>query len=149
MFQVMTYLTIALSAAQIPNQKERNSDAALIQGTWEIIAAEKDGMPVRDFVTSRIEFKGNVVKGSFFNIPRGYPAKTAESRFRLDPATSPKSLDWIINNREFKAGVYSLQNHELKICINRSLTERPTALKTRIGDNRTVYVLRRISSNGE
>jgi uncharacterized protein (TIGR03067 family) len=120
--------------------KTANTDAITeemkrFQGTWKQIAYERDGVPEpldEQGWEPRVTFTGDafVVTLANGNIP-------IKGTFKLDPTRDPKTVDWTDTIGE-DAGktllaIYSLEGDRLVFCAAYPGQERPTELRTRLG----------------
>jgi uncharacterized protein (TIGR03067 family) len=127
-----------------------NEDTTRIQGAWKVVSASSSGKPTKDFVGSHLVFEGDNLQCRFTNLPKDYPKNAAsiQSKFKLDPSTTPKSFDWIIKVKgepqTLRNRVYSLEKNTLIICVDKSGRSRPTKLETVPADDRILYVLKRV-----
>src|SRR5689334_18878319 len=97
-----------------PDQAAR--DAAALKGEWELVSAESEGRPAPPGVYkpgTRVVVEG---EGLYFTDAL---AKSNKSKFRLDPSTTPKSID--IGTEKSPGGVmkgiYALDGDALRLCL--------------------------------
>jgi RNA polymerase sigma factor (sigma-70 family) len=120
-------------------------DEKLIQGAWEVILMEKDGLVVTNELRS-LEFREN--DHMFMRwlkdqgpTPSDNPPSTS---YHLDQSACPKgiSIDW--NLPQPKRGIYTLAGDILIICLDEGIgQDRPTNFSARTGSGRTLIVLKK------
>ena len=124
-------------------KKEREK----MQGDWKVVSSEEDGNPTPDFIVQAVKL---TIKGDQISLKgvEDLAERFGKVTFTLDPATTPKIMDFKIvavkdkdNSHE---GIYELKGDELKLCITtRSGGNRPDEFKTKAGSNRVLVVLKR------
>jgi uncharacterized protein (TIGR03067 family) len=97
-------------------------DAARLQGTWIVTAAEMNGVTSRSSEGDRLTFDGN--QATFENKVK----KTEPVVFRLDPAKQPKQIDF--QEEPAMLGIYELDGDQLRLCYS---TTRPTKFDSQQG----------------
>jgi uncharacterized protein (TIGR03067 family) len=100
------------------------SDNDLLQGTWEVVEAEKGGekLPEEIIKTIKLTFKGDK-----FTFAAGDESK--EGTFKLDPTKKPRAIDVSIDDKTIK-GIYAFEGKKLKICAGDAGQERPKEFKS-------------------
>lgn len=141
MRRAVAVLTVGLLLGAADKEDDAKSDQTALQGSWKIVALEKDGM--REDIESdsqiRITIKGNRIVVNDEN----------ELTFTLDPAATPRLIDFtqVKGDPEGRMieGVYVLEKDTFKVCISQdeSRKQRPTQVKTNPGDGTLVLVLHR------
>jgi uncharacterized protein (TIGR03067 family) len=114
-----------LLAADAPQVGEGRKDMEKLQGTWKVVAMERDGQKAPDDVIR--EQKPWVIKGD--KIITDDTAKEGTSTYKLDPAKKPKAIDVASADPEVKwiPGIYALEGDTLKLCLSYPANkERPT-----------------------
>lgn len=158
---VILLLTVLLGCTQsktgpnVPPQSTQNepstvssvapSETSLIQGTWEIVKAERDGTAKPDEVGGTVTFEsGNAA----IRTPSGDVSKY---KVVLHPDQQPKAIDWIIeqdNQTHVLHGLYELNGDRLINCSPAGFgLPRPTALGTTKGDGCFYFELKRRKNN--
>lgn len=123
-------------------KKEREK----FQGTWQVVSSEEDGRPTPDFIVQslKIEIKGDqlTLKGV-----EELMKKFGKVTLVIDPATTPKILDFKVESGSEKnnayEGIYELKGDVLKICASVVSGNRPDDFSTKAGSNRVLFVLKR------
>jgi uncharacterized protein (TIGR03067 family) len=104
---------------------------------WQAVRLEANGeaRPDDDAKQLQIVFKGDEV---FAVKPKG---EDPHLKFKLNPSKNPKTIDLVAIEGSDKgktaAGIYSLRNGRLQVCINifgHDTSERPKGFKTQAGD---------------
>jgi uncharacterized protein (TIGR03067 family) len=133
-------VVVALADDKSPN------DAKEMQGTWQAIDLEGNGekRPDDEIKELKIVIKGDEI---FAVKPQG---EDPRNKFKLDPGKTPKTIDICPIDGPDKgktaAGIYSLKNGQLRICINifgQDTTQRPKEFKTQAGDGVALATLER------
>jgi RNA polymerase sigma factor (sigma-70 family) len=98
-----------------------SDDAEKLQGTWEVVAVERDGLelPEQEFAYIQMTIRGKAITAR---------TRTGDQEitFRLDPMSRPKSIDISITNQTYY-GIYALAGNTLKLCWPENAgRERPT-----------------------
>src|SRR5262245_20346907 len=86
------------------------SDLERLEGTWEVVAAQKgnEKLPEELLKTIKITFKGE--KLSFEIV-----GDTKEGTFKIDSKKNPKEIDLTVDGKTAK-GVYAFEGDRLKVC---------------------------------
>jgi uncharacterized protein (TIGR03067 family) len=64
-------------------------------------------------------------------------------KFTLDPAKTPRHIDFVAKRDEKVAGIYKLDGDTLTICFNKGKEDRPTAFETEEKTELTLLVCKR------
>jgi uncharacterized protein (TIGR03067 family) len=127
------------------------TDQELLQGTWRVVAGERDGRPVPEEILKRADgvltFTGDKVRVRMQE-SEITPPRDRQARLYLDPTKEPKAIDLIALGGAVDAfvGIYRLDGDTLTLCgymEPNERTERPTAFATKPGDGRRLIILRR------
>jgi uncharacterized protein (TIGR03067 family) len=119
------------------------AEVKLLEGRWKVVELESDGnkAPVEALKDGAWIFKGDEIS---FNDPNA-PGK---SRFKVDPAKSPKEIDIIGLDGPQKGkalqGIYRLVDGKLTICIRdlaAAAKGRPTEFVTKADSGLGLIVL--------
>ena len=136
-------LSVVVFAAPVPKDKVKDTEA--IVGRWKLVEVQlgADGEKPRDddtgWKTAVYEFRKD---GTYTSTEKGN--KPVDGKYALDPATSPKSFDLLVNDTK-ALFVYALDGDTLKVCIGRSPdSKRPTELKADAKTATHVWVFERI-----
>jgi uncharacterized protein (TIGR03067 family) len=144
-------LTVGLVIAGLATQSaaQQKEDAVKeelkkLQGTWTLVALEKDGKEVPPDKLKEANIKVTI-KGTSFSFMVG--GKTIEGSFTIDPAKSPKHLDAKGPNaqgaEEKTIGIYKLEGDTLRICFVPEGKQRPTEFKSQADTGTTLETFRR------
>jgi uncharacterized protein (TIGR03067 family) len=128
-------------ATDVPVQPEAKNQAGELQGTWSIVATERDGQ--REEMTNRLP--PLVIKGD-----KIYYDGAEVGRVRVDVTTKPKCIDvTVLPAKAGLEGIYALEGNTLKICLNResdALKERPDKFSTKDKANWKMVVCERATT---
>ena len=145
LFIFMACLFIAVIAHA--DDKSAN-DAKDLQGTWQAIYLEANGQKSPDDQVKELQivFKGDQV---FAVKPEGEGQKC---KFNLGTSKTLNTIDLspIDGKGKTAAGIYSLKDRRLKLCVNlfgKDTTQRPTEFKTRVGDGVGFAILERAADD--
>lgn len=113
-----------------------SKDLKKLEGAWTIVSVQEKGEKEQRPVGDTAVFKGNKV---IFSI--GDEKETA--KFKIDSTKKPGWFD--ITTGPYKGvGIYKLEGNTLKVCLNQSGKERPTAFKSeKDSPNERLFVLKR------
>jgi uncharacterized protein (TIGR03067 family) len=134
---------IALMSADSPKQDTVNADLEKLQGTWQVVIQEREGMKAPEELVEmlRIAYKGDHY--TFFLGAR----VVDEGTIVLDPSKEPRSIDNKPGIGPHKGetipGIYKLEGDKLSLCYAPAGKERPTEFKTELDSGRWRYVLKR------
>jgi uncharacterized protein (TIGR03067 family) len=130
----------AASAADPAAGKAKDEDAKKLTGTWELVALVRDGKTRAikekdDRYREQWTFGGGQIKrGLLVNFPEGpgllEPVAWKAIYYKIDPAKTPKTVDFTYVNNEKRngqevklllEGIYQLDGDELKIATAKEL----------------------------
>ncbi|HYL77809.1 MAG TPA: TIGR03067 domain-containing protein, partial [Bryobacteraceae bacterium] len=116
------------------------TDLEKLQGTWNIVELEMDGLAMGDSGDARIVVKGE----RFTTVSMG---AAYEGTVRVDEAQSPKTLDLKFTKGPEKGnvnyGIYELDGDTWKICLNTQGKRRPKKFTTSGGSGLALEILKR------
>ena len=143
--RVLFIFTACLFTAVVALAGDKSAnDAKNLQGTWQAVYLEANGKksPNDQVKELQIVFKGNQV---FAVKPEGEGQKC---KFNLGASKKLNTIDLspIDGKGKPAAGIYSLKNGQLKVCINlfgKDTARRPTEFKTHEGDGVGFAILER------
>ena len=148
------YITIASLAAallsgcsdqQPQSAKDTRSDQEKLQGTWQMVSAERRGSPMPDFEQQKI-----IIDGDMMTFKQG-DRVMFNGLFRLDASTQPKTMLMRLtedaqghSQGEISPGIYELDGDTFKWC-NAAPGEPngPTEFSTNRDKNFMLLVLKR------
>jgi uncharacterized protein (TIGR03067 family) len=130
--------TLALAEDPAANELVR------VRGTWTVTAAEQGGKPFDAIV-------GGVLKidGAAF-VLRTARGTQLDGQLRLDPASSPKHIDFLLSTGAVWEGIYTTSGDFFRLnYVERGDAPRPTVFATTADMLGTVIILRRQDSTAE
>jgi RNA polymerase sigma-70 factor (ECF subfamily) len=127
-----------------PDQETAETDMEKLQGDWELMQLESKGQQIHG---ARFAEVGNLtIEGDhLFGVHREPSESSWSGIFELDPSKKPKRLT--IFNQGFELqGIYSVDQRELRICLNDDGTDKtvPSEFKTKPGSPFTFATFRRM-----
>lgn len=132
-------------AAPVPKEKGKVKDEDAIQGTWKVetfdLGGAAGGPPPGEVTKLKLTFKDGKVAAD-----RG-DGKPDAIDYKIDPSTTPKSLDLIEKSNPMLA-IYELEGDTLKICVSEGGAKgvRPAEMKSD-GKNVAVITLKRVKED--
>lgn len=123
------------------------SEAKDLQGTWQAIDLEGNGEKLPDDQVRELKI---VIQGDeiYAVKPQG---EDPRNHFKIDPTQTPKTIDLFPvdgpRKGQLVAGIYSLQDGHLRMCINifgKDTSQRPREFKTQAGDGWAFVTLERV-----
>jgi uncharacterized protein (TIGR03067 family) len=136
-------LLAGLGVAADPPADAARADQQRLQGDWQVVTQEADGMKGPDEVARRMRYR---FAGDRLIISPAEPGSDSELTCRLDPAKMPKAIDMTVrtgpNKGKAYAGIYVLDGDGLKICFAKA--DRPAAFATRANSGTALIVLKRV-----
>jgi uncharacterized protein (TIGR03067 family) len=138
-----TVMGVLLAAGVPADAADAKEAGGGIRGTWTAMAAERNGAPADDIKGHRL-----TLQGKRFTI-RSKGKIVYRGTFRLDPSTTPATIDFTNTSGEAKGkvwqGIYSLEGDGLKICDNADDTAkpRPATFATEPGSGKVLVVFTR------
>jgi len=119
-----------------------DKDVEKMQGTWKVVAAERDGKkpPDDDLKAFRFTFKGDklILKNG---------DKEQEATYKLDASKKPKTIDIVRkvgDKMETIPGIYQFDGDDLKLCAaGEPGKERPKEFATKAGAGVGLMLLKR------
>jgi uncharacterized protein (TIGR03067 family) len=138
-----------LLAAVLPAADEDEGDKAKLQGTWKLVAVEKDGGKPQK-VTNKstdyfeLKFAGDKVTATFKQ------GTSEKGTHKIDPSQKPKTINFMPTTSDDKGktllGIYELKGNTLKMCVAEpEIKKRPKEFKSK-GEGVIVYELQRVKS---
>jgi uncharacterized protein (TIGR03067 family) len=124
-------------------------DLAKLQGTWAVVLTEHENGAVAPEELAKLSVE---ITGDKRVLKRGETV-LAESTFKLNPSTSPKSIDLTVNSGPLKGkvfkGIYDIDGDVHRVCITVRGDDRPADFTARPGSGRQLQVFRRPGSKQE
>jgi uncharacterized protein (TIGR03067 family) len=127
------------------------TDAERLQGTWNFVALETDGVKLPDDVIQGSRFR-TVVQGNTITLLSAEGEVLWKATFRLDVASTPKALDLTYTEGPTQGatslGIYELDGDTWKICIAPPGKDRPREFATEAESGLSLQTLKRAAADG-
>jgi uncharacterized protein (TIGR03067 family) len=125
---------------------DAKKDLDKLQGEWSTVSAVVDGEALPDSLVAALKFSIKddkiVIKGDE-EVVKMY----AKGALKLDPSTTPKSVDFKAGEGSEKGavieGIYELKGDEFRICAKLAGKDRPTEFASKEGTQTVLIVLKR------
>ena len=134
-------LTVSLLGAAAGG--DARSDREVLQGTWTCVRMESNGRPLP---AERYRDGRLVMEGETFTVLQGGQVVVQGIR-KLDPTTTPKSVDDTHTSGPFKGrtyrGIYRLEDDTFTTCNGSAGQARPTEFATKPSSGLLLVVYRR------
>ena len=142
-------LTAGLSlAAGDGNKKALDMEYAKLEGTWQVVSLEVDGMKIPK---ETIKESKLIIKGKEFTMKE--KVATYKGTFSIDPSKKPKTIDVKFREGPEKGntslGIYELDGDDLKLCLSVTTKERPTEFSAKPKSGHGFEVLKREKPKGK
>ena len=117
-------LIVLVGAASARPNELCPDDQKAIQGSWDVVEQLPDAVP-------NVKYQSLVFKDGklTFHAALGEQKTTVSCEFKLDPAKTPKHIDFTVTEREKKgntySGLYEFKDGQLKICYRGPGSTRP------------------------
>jgi uncharacterized protein (TIGR03067 family) len=126
--------------------EDGRGDLERMQGTWVLVGRQFAGETATFEQLQKMQAR-YVVKGNKVTFTSRGDLDGRESTLKLDPAASPRALDWTNTTEPAKGktilAIYKLEGETLTICFGTE-KERPTEFGANLGNDRLVVVWRRL-----
>jgi uncharacterized protein (TIGR03067 family) len=146
---VQTFAPVNQDDALIMTFSKTDKDLALLQGTWEQVAVEADGManPSDEYSASGTL---TVFNGNEFSIVSGGGSVLLKGKFHLDATTIPRQATWVDEmgpdaGKQLPA-IYNLSGDTFMFVAGDEGAAKPTDFRTASGQTLRRFVRR--SRNG-
>jgi uncharacterized protein (TIGR03067 family) len=131
-------------AVRADETKEVAGDKKHVQGEWQVVSSEVEGekAPAEFLKQCKVVVKDDTIAFVVGD-------EKHEHKFKLDPTTSPKSIDMEgldgADKGKTMFGIYTVEKGVIKLCLpiraGNKATERPKEFKTKEGDRLSVFTL--------
>jgi uncharacterized protein (TIGR03067 family) len=117
--------------------------ATELEGQWPMVSAVMSGKPME---ASMVGWVKRTTTGNLTTVMAG-PQTMLKAEFTLDPAQSPKGIDYLnvagSHKGKRQLGIYKLEGDVLTFCVAPPGAARPGEFSSVKGDDRTLTVWRR------
>jgi len=141
---VILILTAGLFiGADAAKDAANDSEIRKLQGAWVLESGQKDGKPISDEDTKNSKI---VWKGLDSEIESPHQSKeTMKAKCTLDPAKSPKEMDWVRSVGPGAGKVHHaiyefLADGRLRVCFAPAGMDRPKDFKAEAGSGHILHV---------
>jgi uncharacterized protein (TIGR03067 family) len=120
-------------------KEELKGDLKLMQGEWQVILLERDGVKISgdDVKSATMKITGN--KFTFDSPADGI----IEGTLKLDETQKPKHLDATIASGDTVYGIYELKDDEFKVCHPGPGGDRPKEFTGKTDSGYSLIVMKR------
>ncbi len=137
---------VGLPAAILPRvgAQQGPSDLDLMKGGWFVRSYEEGGVSLSPEMTRdwTFRFDRDTVSTKYVD------GTATKGRVKLDPATSPKGIDFLWDEGDqvkIVRGIYEFKGKELRICVSRPSKPRPREFSSKYRSDQSIVVLARDS----
>jgi uncharacterized protein (TIGR03067 family) len=147
---VVCLLLASVATAQVGREPKAGRDAQDLQGEWQGIDFQTRGITARDMKNRRWIISDDQ-RIEFYFSSTWFPQES-NVQFRLDPAKSPKQIDFLIHWRDPNwkdltlLGIYALDRDRLTICTNYK-SKRPTEFTSTNENGNTLSTYQRVTGD--
>jgi uncharacterized protein (TIGR03067 family) len=148
-WKVLLIVTVGMPMAADVKEDGARQDLAKLQGRWEMVSSERDGipMPADDVKTYSRTISGN----KYTVVVKGETGVTElHGTIALDPTKNPKTIDAVRTEGATKGqpmlGIYELDGDKQKVCFAPVGMEQPTKFSSKDGAGHVLTVWKRIDA---
>ena len=123
---------------------DEKSDLEKFQGKWTVVSLVEEGkaIPAAEFVKLEISIEKDIYTAT----DKG--EVVAKYRLKLDPSKKPHAIDFtsLLGKEKEKVvelGIYVLEKDQLKMCVDETGKERPSAFEGKGTEKCSVIVLKK------
>lgn len=123
-----------------PDTTLAENDLPLLQGTWEIVSYETDGLRIVATGLGRVTFKGSHYTWAKGNGPSG-------SIVHIDSSKKPRTIDYRQDGAkasQTEHAIYEIKGNTFKDCIAPPGAERPKEFAVKRGSGYTLIIYKRV-----
>jgi uncharacterized protein (TIGR03067 family) len=125
-------------------EKAVKKDWRLLNGTWEVVRAVVDGKDDPDREGATVTLKDGKVTARVGDKVQG------EGTFKVDPTTSPRSVDLTAttgpNKGKTSRGIYEVKGDTNRACFAPPGKPRPKAFESKEGSGHVLYTYKRLKT---
>ena len=140
---MLILIALCLTGADKPSEEAVKKEMDRFQGTWQLVSAESDGKKLPDEQAKKIQV---VIKGNKHTVSFDGKAIAKEIPFKIDPTTTPKSVEDQLPDGGVIRGIYELDGDTLKSCVAAVGKDRPKEFTGKAGSGQTLRVFKRVKS---
>ena len=117
-----------------------------LEGTWALVSAEEDKLDIPEFIVQNLKI---VIKGDQLSLKgvEDLIQKFSKVKVKIDPATTPKTIDFIIEAGNEKGttfeGIFEVKKDQVKFCVSTVNGNRPGEFETKEGSKRVLFLMKR------
>ncbi len=140
---MVALVAISVGLASAAPLVQSGSRPTELEGLWHGQKAAEDGRS-RDLKPglTRLTFRGDMMLAVGFIGGRN-PTEEKTYSFKINPGTSPKTLDIIESPSQTREALYELVGDELRIALSLAGKSRPKSMATQEGSGTIVLTLKR------
>jgi uncharacterized protein (TIGR03067 family) len=136
-----------LLAAGDGNEDPQDMEYARLEGTWQVVSLEVDGMKIPK---ETIKESKLIIKGKQFTMKE--KIATYRGTFIIDPAKKPNTIDIKFTEGPEKGntslGIYELDGDDLRLCLSVTTKVRPKEFTAKSKSGHGFEVLKREKPKG-
>ena len=133
-------LLLAADAPKDDAKKEQDK----FQGTWKPVSAERNGEKAAPEAVEKLRV---LFAGDKLSMKDSDQAAREVATFKLDPAAKVKTIDLMLTSGPEKGktslGIYAWDGDNMKLCIAKPGSDRPTEFGTKAGSDQLLLVLKK------
>jgi uncharacterized protein (TIGR03067 family) len=134
----MLLLAIVLLTSGCSSRKQAKNDTETILGTWSLVSLEMGGKDVPEERAKRTK----ITLTSDGKFKTAFIGGEINGTYRLDASKQPKEITTVADGKSM-AGIYELNEGDLKICFAWFGEERPHGFVTKAGSKSQLAIYRR------
>jgi uncharacterized protein (TIGR03067 family) len=131
----------SVPASNDAKEGEIRKEKEKLIGVWKLVSCEAEGESVPEKILKGEVVRWAITESAITSTVDG-EGKDAD-KYTLDPTTRPKAIDLTDKECRRTPGIYSLDGHTLKVCLNEGGKERPKVFASRLNTHLSVWVFKR------
>src|SRR5262249_30337498 len=143
----MTVMVLLAAGVRLGMGADDTKDAAIkkekknLVGTWKLVSCEAEGEKVPEKILKAEVVRWRITESTVISTVDS--EVKGEDKYTLDPTTSPKAIDLTDKEGRRTPGIYLLEGHKLKDCLNERGKDRPKEFASKPESHLSVWVFKR------